>query len=112
MELPKESEEALEEEVKGNLDEEPGTQDNCLEGSQYDNKESSYEKYDSYVLPSDNKEPIYIQAMSTMGGKSTSSDLESDCSSPAPKGESSSSTAIQFEDIDWKSHWETLWNCF
>ena len=33
MELPEESEEALEEEVKGNLDKEPAAQDICPEGS-------------------------------------------------------------------------------
>ena len=60
------------------------------------------------MLPSDNEDPVYIQAMSTMGEESTSSALESKCSSPAPEGESSRSTAMQFEDIDWKSHQETL----
>jgi len=111
MELPKESEEALEE-VEGNLNEEPHKQDNCPEGSQYDDEESFYEEYDGYVPPSDDEEPIYIWAMSTEGGESPSSALKNECSSPAPKGESSSSTAMKFEDVDWKSCQETLRNCF
>jgi len=111
MELPEESEEAPEE-VEGNLDEEPSAQDNCPEGSQYDDEESFYEEYDGYTLPSDDEEPVYIRAMSTEGGESPSSALKSERSSPAPKGESSSSTAMQFEDIDWKSRRETLRNCF
>jgi len=111
IELPEESEEALEE-VEGNLNKEPCKQDNCPEGSQYNDEESSYEEYDSYALPSDDEEPIYIWAMSTEGGESPSSALESEHPSPAPKGESSSSTAMKFEDVDWKSHQETLRNCF
>jgi len=111
MELPKESEEAPEE-VEGNLDKKPCKQDNCPEGSQYDDKESFYEEYDSYAPPSDDEEPVYIWAMSTEGGESPSSALESERSSPAPKGESSSSTAMKFEDVDWKSCRKTLWNCF
>jgi len=111
IELPEESKEAPEE-VKGNLDKEPGKQDDCPEGSQYDNKESFYKEYDGYALPSDDKKPVYIWAISTKGEESTSSALKSEHSSPAPKGESSSSTAMQFEDIDWKSCWEMLWNCF
>jgi len=111
MELPKESEEALEE-VEGNLNKEPHKQDNCPEGSQYDDEELFYEEYDGYVPPSDDEEPIYIWAMSTEGGESPSSALKNECSSPAPKGESSSSTAMKFEDVDWKSCQETLRNCF
>jgi len=71
-----------------------------------------YEEYDGYAPPSDNEEPIYIWAMSTEGGENPSSALESKHSSPAPKGESSSSTTMQFEDVDWKSCRETLRNCF
>jgi len=111
MELPKESKEAPEE-VKGNLNKEPCEQDNCPEGSQYDDEESSYEEYDGYVLPSDDEEPVYIWAMSTEGGESPSSVLKSERPSPAPKGESSSSTAMKFEDVDWKSCQEMLQNCF
>jgi len=111
MELPEESEEALEE-VEGNLNKEPSKQDDCPEGSQYDNEESFYEEYDGYAPPSDDEEPVYIWAMSTEGGESPSSALESECSSPAPKEESSSSTAMQFEDVDWKSCREMLQNCF
>jgi len=107
MELPKESKEALEE-VKGNLDEEPRKQDNCPEGSQYDDEESFYEEYDGYAPLLDDEEPVYIRAMSTEGGESPSSALENEHSSPAPKGESSSSTAMKFKDVDWKSRWETL----
>jgi len=111
IELPEESEEAPEE-VEGNLDKEPHEQDNCPEGFQYDDKESFYKEYDGYAPPSDDKEPVYIWAISTEGGENPSSALESEHSSPAPKGESSSSTTMQFEDVDWKSRWETLWNCF
>ena len=111
MGLPEESKEAPEE-VEGNLDKEPPKQDDCPEGSQYDDKELFYEEYDGYTLPSDNEKPVYIQAMSTKGEESTSSALESKCSSPASKRESSSSTAMQFEDIDRKSYQETLQNCF
>ena len=112
MELPDEGEEAPEEEVEGNLDKKPGVEDVCPEGSQYNNEESSYKEYDGYALPSDDEEPIYIQAMSTIGEESASSALESECSSPAPEEESSRSTAMQFEDVDWKSCWEILWNCY
>ena len=112
MELPDESKEAPEEEVKGNLDKEPGMQDVCPEGSQYDDEELSYKEYDGYMPLLDDEEPIYIWAMSTMGEESASSALKSEHSSPAPEGESSSSTAMQFEDVDWKSHQETLWNCY
>ena len=111
MELPEESEEAPEE-VEGNLDKEPHEQDNCPEDSQYDNEESFYEEYDGYVPPSDDKEHVYIWAMSTEGGESPSSALKSEHSSPAPKGESTSSTAMKFKDVDWKSCWEMLQNCF
>jgi len=76
MELPEESKEALEE-VKGNLDKEPHKQDNCPEGSQYDDKESFYEEYDSYAPPLDDEEPVYIRAMSTEGGENPSSALKS-----------------------------------
>ena len=63
--------------------------DDGLDGSQYDDK-LSYKKFDSYKLPSDDDEPIYIRAMSTEGEVNVSS-------APA-----------LFDDINWQTYRDAL----
>jgi len=59
-------------------------QDDCPDGSQYDDKGSPYNDYNGYALPSDDEEPVYIRAMSN------DEDMNS---APNP---------IQFNNVNWK----------
>lgn len=65
-------------------------QDDCPDGLQYEDDKSPYNNYDGYALPSDDEEPVYIRAMSDEGEASTGL------------------TLIQFDNVDWKSRWDTL----
>jgi Zinc knuckle len=54
------------------------------DGSQYEDEELPYNDFDGYVLPSEEDEPVYIQAMN--------------------EDETSASTVPpEFDDVDWKS---------
>jgi len=88
---------ALESSDKEDPKEGPGKhqfQDDCLDGSQYDDERLSYDDYDRYALPSDNEEPIYIRAMS---------DDEDVSSAPNP---------TQFSNVNWKLHHDILRGCY
>ena len=111
-------EEAHESEVERILDKEPTAQDNCPEGSQFNNEESSYEEYDGYAPPSDEEEPIYIQAMNIDSEPNFSVDgkqnvrVDKGPNTSVDVGVNSSINPIQFDDIDWKSRWDTLKDCY
>jgi len=82
---------------KGDPEEGPGEhqfQDDCLDGSQYDDERSPYDDYNGYALPSDDEEPVYIRAMS---------DDEDASSAPNP---------TQFSNVDWKSRRDILRGCY
>jgi hypothetical protein len=64
--------------------------DKYPEGSQYKHKQLSYKEYNGYLLPSEDKEPIYIQAMSD------------------DEGSSSSSVSAQCKDTDWMLHQDII----
>ena len=81
--------EALVPESGESQDEGPSThlnEDECPEGSQYEDKKSSSEESDDFSLPSEDDKPIYIQAMHYEAGLSIN---------PAP---------AQFDYADWQSH--------
>ena len=63
--------------------------DDCLEGSQYDDK-LSYEEFDGYEPPLNNDEPVYIRAINTEGEANISS-------APA-----------LFDNINWQTHRDSL----
>jgi len=115
MELP---EEVHKTEVEGILDEEPTVQDDCPEGSQFDDEKLSYEEYDSYAPPSDKEEPIYIWAINIDSELNFSVDGEQNVSvnkglhSSVNREANSSIDPIQFDDDDWKSCQDTLRNCY
>lgn len=67
-------------------------QDNCLDGLQYDDEELPYEEYSSYAFLLDDKEPIYIRAMSNDEGMT-------------PR-------IAQFDDVDWKSCHDIIRGCY
>jgi hypothetical protein len=66
MEPSENSEQSPEPDVKEEHDaapEESSNQGDALEGSQYEDEESSYDEYDGYAPPSEDEELEYIRAM-------------------------------------------------
>jgi hypothetical protein len=66
----------------GDADDEP--QEDFPNGSQYDDEDPRYNDFGGYDLPSEDEEPMYIQAMSD-------------------EGEASSSSSPQLDDLNWGS---------
>ncbi len=86
-------------------------QDECPDGSQYDDEEPRYDEYDGYAQPSD-EEPEYIRAMNDNAeGEATPIIVDEGSASTIhiehAEG-STSSTSIQFDDVDWKPRREVL----
>jgi hypothetical protein len=82
--LDEAAEPEVEEDILDKGQEEPSNPESCPDGSQYEDKEPSYEEYNGYALPSDDEEPIYIWAMH--------------------KDEAGATLAPpQFDDVDWQS---------
>ena len=64
-------------------------QEDLPDGSQYNDEDPHYDKFDGYDLPSENDEPVYIRAM-------------------GDKGEASSSSTHPLDDLNWQSCCNTL----
>jgi hypothetical protein len=82
---------------------------------QYDNEEPSYDEYEGYMPPSDDKELEYIQAMSDEANASLSFNKLSS-SSPITKLSMSSSSSVtsmsSFDNIKWQPRLEALRACY
>ena len=82
--------------------EESPSQEDSLEGSQYEDEESSYDEYDGYAPPSEDDELEYIRAMGDVGEASTSL---------APDELNTTSTPISFDDVNWQVRRDAVKDC-
>ena len=102
-EPPEGQEQVQEPEGEDNLEDNP-------DGSQYDDEESSYDEYEGYAPPSEDRELEYIRAMSD---EAIMSPLLTDSSESSTPGATSANTPnMQFDSVDWQSRLKALRACY